>query len=441
MSDCSVCGKRAQPGFSVTHIQCKHTSHTECNKDNFDPRKCPVCLAGAAVSADATNSSVTTTIGGAVTEPRLFDGRDYVEQPGDPTGPSLIRKGLSAVASKIVGGSAKSAKNAPEITSTRDVLNMRLPIKTIWAKHGYGLDHMLRDGILIDDFLRNRYKLSDLSQFQDISKEGPRRALRAFAHGLALSASHLKDHPDLLPFDQFKELTQIEPHQIGDVLGLHFPEDGPLQCDGDTNWTAEDCVRLGLSFDDLKELGLQWTEQYQDLMKGIPFSKMERVETQLGVTPEKLARLISLEQLELQELRRAQKEAEEAERRRQRAYEQSMVVDTANSVADSQHGYYLEPEAPMYQPQYEPQYESSEDDIIDDIGESTEPPFFDPTEEQYYAPSPEPEPAPKVVLASRRPAATTSRVIMRKPAPAPRSQRELARQRERERLKRLGLKN
>lgn len=429
MADCSVCGKRAQPGFSVTHFMCKHTSHTECNRDNFDPRECPACLAAKAIGAKVGD---VVTFGGSTVEPRLLDGRDYVEEPGDPIAPSLIVRGLSTIASRIT---KSNVPVDPNFKSTRDVLNHRIPIKTIWAKHNYGLDHMLRDGILIDDFIRNRYKLSDLEQFHDISQEGPRRALRAFANGLALNASHLKDHPDLLPFDHFKRLTNIETHQMGELLGLHFPEDGSLQCDGDTNWTAVDCLNLGLCFDDLKELGLQWREQYQDLMKGVPTSKIAQVEKDLGTTPEKLRQLVSLRQMELEELKRAQQEAERLEQVRQLEYEQSLVGEPDEKSYE------------MYQ-YYEPQdqdamgnalYDSH--DSYEQYEEDEEPPYFDPVtesvgryeepyiEEAYQEPEPQPIARPKI------------RDVRRQEAPSVRSAAyKEAKMRERERLKRLGLK-
>lgn len=301
MPECSVCGQPVKPAYGVTHIGCKHTTHTECTGNQFDPRNCPPCLTGASTDS-------------LVSEPRLLDGRDYVEQPGDYNSlqPSLIR----SMASRLIK-SKEPAKKTP-----MDVLNERVPVETMWKRDKYGLDHLLRDGILIDDFIRNRYRLQDVAKFQDVGHEGPRRSLRALVNGLAMTANHLKDHPDLMDIDEFRRLTEIEPYQYHQLMGLHFPEDGPLECDNDDRWSAEDCAHLGLTFDNLVEMGLKWREQYDDLFKGVAQSKHKQIAQQLQATPEKISSLISLEQIAKEERQRAIKKRQEA-KRLEAAYQQA----------------------------------------------------------------------------------------------------------------------
>jgi hypothetical protein len=117
-------------------------------------------------------------------------------------------KAVSAVAGSVV--SLVSRKPAAPVRKTpTELLKERMPVEDIF-RYGYGLDHMLSEGVTIDDFVASRYKWGDLCAFEDVSNEGPRRALDTFVNGLKMTANHLKNHPDLLPFDKFKELTQLE---------------------------------------------------------------------------------------------------------------------------------------------------------------------------------------------------------------------------------------
>lgn len=283
--DCSVCGEKAEPAFSITHRTCGHTTHADCIKEeNPNFHYCNTCL-----NPESAVTKVEKSI-----EPRTTDGIDYVLNPGTRSKGSLLGSVVSLVSRKPA---------VPPPKSALDLLREGTPIKTIFQKHKYGLDHMLKEGITIDDFLANKYKWEDLCMFQDVSKEGPHRSLQTFTSGLKMTANHLRDYPDRLPFKAFKELTELETPQLCTLLGMEFPPDGPLQCGGDTKWTAKDCVRFDLVMTDLMDFGLYCVEQYVDLMKGLSQREQEDAEKKLKVTPQLFSKLRNLsEEAKQQEL-------------------------------------------------------------------------------------------------------------------------------------------
>lgn len=296
--NCSVCGKRAEAAYSITHSKCGHATHSDCFvEDQHDFKFCDACL----------NPTGSVSTKKTVTEPRLLDGRDYVKQPGSK--PGL----LSNVGSKVVSLVSRSAAQAQQRKSPAELLRARTPIEDIF-RYGYGLDHMLEQGITIDDFIANRYKWEDLCAFQDV-QESPERALETFVCGLKLNANHLKDYPSLLPFDKFKAATNLTNSQLCTQLGMEFPADACLQCEGKNDWNAKDCVRLGLTIEDLKDFGLYCQEQYLELMEGLSTTERKEAEIALGVTPELFGELRCL--------------AEE-----QKQQQQKQVVYTQNHYVD-----------------------------------------------------------------------------------------------------------
>jgi hypothetical protein len=188
------------------------------------------------------------------------------------------------------------------------LLKKRVPIATIIRRHKLGLDHALRDGVMIEDYLVNGYKLKDLAEYEYISQQGPRRALVVLTTGLGLCANHLRDYPHLIPMKDLRNITELETSEVCTVLGLEFPEGESLQCFGDKNWGAKDCINLGLKLSDLIDFGLQYTVQYKDLMHGMSNSEIVKAETELSATEDQIAGLVDLEALQEEEELRQRRE-------------------------------------------------------------------------------------------------------------------------------------
>lgn len=271
MSDCSVCGKVAEPAYSIIHSECGCSTHTDCLGDEIDYNTCPAHL----------GEVVTPIVSG---EPHTDDGVDYVKHPGTKQQPGVLSKVSSLI------------RRTPAVQpdTVESLLKKHVPVDVIMKKHKYGLDHALKEGITIDDFLVNGYELKHLALYEYVSKRGPERALNTLVDGLQLNANHLRDHPHELPFREFKKLTGLENSQICTKLGLHFPEDDSLQCYNDLDWNAKHCVALGLKYEDLIDFGLQYIQQYEDLMKGLSQSEMTKMEVALGATVEQVSMLVDL---------------------------------------------------------------------------------------------------------------------------------------------------
>lgn len=287
--NCSVCDKKAEPAYSVTH-RCTHSSHVDCIEGEIDPFKCPNCLSISSFPSSSVSSKKR------IEEPHLTD-KNYIKFPGVESKGWMLASVGGVVSSLVSRGKPK----VPPKKSALDLVKESVPIKDIF-KEGYGLDHMLRDGVTIDHLLLARYKWEDLCLFNDISQNGPKRALDAFAAGpgLRMTANHLRDYPEQLPFEEFKKTTGLEKSQLCTVLGMEFPPDSSLQCVGDANWNAKDCVRLGLHMSDLIDFGLYCVQQYQDLMKGLSAKEQAEVEKQLKVTEAQLEGLKDLEEEQTQ---------------------------------------------------------------------------------------------------------------------------------------------
>jgi hypothetical protein len=280
---CPVCSLEAEPSFSIIAGTCKHAFHVDCAGPNIDYEYCPSC-------SNVSSSGGITKLTSFIVEPHTTDGIDYVFNPGTRTQESVFKNGIASVVSLVTRKGLDK-----KVESPLELLRKRIPIKTIMTKHGYGLDHMLKDGVLIDDFVSNGYKWEDISAFEYISKDGPTRSKQTFTNGLGLTATHLKVYPQQLPIDKFRELTDISNGEFNTLLGLYFKEDGPLCCDGvDYAWTAKDCAKLGLTMSDLISFGMVWMEQYQDLMTGLTEREIAKAEKDLKVTPYQIQGLRSI---------------------------------------------------------------------------------------------------------------------------------------------------
>jgi hypothetical protein len=212
-------------------------------------------------------------------EPRTTDGIDYVLNPGERVqeSASILPSWLPGV--KKIAATSATATAADPFT----LLNHRIPVRTIMEKNGIGLDHMLRAGVTMYDFLKNGYTWQDICQFEEMSK-GATRALQVVTTGLKTNANLFRLYPDALPFAQVKQHTKLEARHVCELFGLTFPDDGPLMCQGDQRWNALDCVNLGLTMDNLQDFGLYYRQQYEDLMLGLTAEEQVEAEKRLKAT-------------------------------------------------------------------------------------------------------------------------------------------------------------
>lgn len=281
--NCQVCGKVAEPAYSLTFTGCPHTAHGDCCEELESYSKCPVCAGKVDVAHPP--------------EPHTDDGIDYVLNPGTKSAPGVIAKVAGYI--PFIGKKQQPASALPP--TVESLLKKRIDIPTIISTHNLGLDHALKEGVMIDDYLVNGYGLKDLAHYEYIYKHGQRKALTTLTTGLGLCANHLRDYPHLIPLQELQERTGLETSELCTVLGLEFPEEASLHCFGDTHWNAKDCVALGLKMDDLVDFGLKYTQQWADLMKGLSTKDILKAEKQLEATQEQVEKLVDLDVLQAEE--------------------------------------------------------------------------------------------------------------------------------------------
>lgn len=300
MRSCAVCSEPVEEALGVPH-KCGHITHAVCIADDavVDYKKCARC-----------NGTVTDwpEIPEAVEwrEPRPTDGVDYIRHPGTKSSPGYVGSALRKVSSLV-----KTTSAAPPEKTPLDLLNARVPVQTIMKKHGVGLYHMLRDGITIEDFARNNYTWKDLMHFEDIGESAPpERSMEALYSGLRVNANHFRDYPSLLPIAEVKKRTDIESSHLCTHFGLSFPQNikknnlveyESLRCYDDDRWSAKDCSRLGMNIDDLIDIGLRTTQQYEDLLVGCSEKQVRDLEQKLSVTPAHMESLVDLQAIAAQE--------------------------------------------------------------------------------------------------------------------------------------------
>ena len=275
--NCSVCAKVAEPSYSISFDKCGCSVHADCvGAEETDYLTCPACASGI------------TTTPPLAEEPRPHDGIDYVLNPGLKKGNG---NGFIATALSYVKKQPPASTKAP--VTFASLVQKHVPIATIMSQYKLGLQHGLKEGILIEDFLSAGYKLSDLAAFEDVGKLGPDRGRQTLIDALGLNATHVRDFPHAVSMKEINALTGVS---TADELGLYFAtNNGTLECYGDTRWNAKDCVRLGLTIENLLDMGMQTIDQYQDLMRDLPRAEQKRTEVQLGVKMEHLESLMHVE--------------------------------------------------------------------------------------------------------------------------------------------------
>ncbi len=280
---CPVCRKFADIALSIQHEACGHRSHVDCLVEPYDFDNCAACSTSPAVS-----SSTRTMV---IKEPRTTDGINYVLNPGRKQPASTMAK----VAAWVPGLSARFVETVDNTTNPEFLLRHHVPIRDIMEKRNMGLDHFLKAGVTMDDFLINSYTWDDLLVFEDISgrRGSSKLPLQAITIGLQANANHFQAYADAFPYEKVRAHTGFQPYELGELFGLYFPEDGsPLQCEGNCDWRARECVEMGLTMDDLCVLGLQYVDQYDALMAGLNTKDAAVMQKKLGVKPEHLKALL-----------------------------------------------------------------------------------------------------------------------------------------------------
>ena len=320
MSKCCLCGETVKSAFGLQHRKCGHDTHVDCFAKHGikeDYKHCPECL--GQVKAPA------------IEEPVPLDGVDYVKNPGSKPGTGMLSNVKSFVMSKT--------SSAPAAVTGLKLLQSRVPITTLMSKHKMGLQHLLKEGVNIEDFLCNGYTWNDIKCYSDFTSGHARGKDTLVA--LGVRATHLRDYPDALPASVLNKELGLVGADYCTVLGLEFPEMGSLKCGEDYQWTAQDCVNFGLTIADLADFGygMQYLQQYEDLMGGLIESDELRAEKALGTITAFLEQLIDLEEVqaeaEAEEEESAQEERRQQQQRWQRLQEQDDEEYPAPRIVDN----------------------------------------------------------------------------------------------------------
>ncbi len=293
-SSCYLCGEHVEAAFQIEHFGCKCKAHAQCLEE---PINYKYCTSHDPTAPKVVGSPVRATVRGSGgfgpcgAEPRTTDGINWILNPGawNPEEPTLRKVGALI--------SSRFAETVDNSKRPIYLLRNHVPVRTIMERNGLGMDHFCAKGVTLGDFLDNGYVWDDLMQFEAVAgRRGGVTPLQAVAIGLQAQATHFRDYPTAFPYEVVRAHTGFEPFDLHELFGLKFPDDGPLECAGDTNWNALHCVSFGLTADDLVAMGMQYVEQYEDLMHGLPIKKQQEASKALGFTEQHLKSLVSLQE-------------------------------------------------------------------------------------------------------------------------------------------------
>jgi hypothetical protein len=299
--NCSFCGEFADDDLSITHRHCGARTHADCLPAGkpVNYKLCSICTGETVALNEVASLDVTPPAGagaGGGREPFPPDGVDYVLQPGSKR---KHQDGAWQMVAGLFSRSRAAAAVVEDVKTSQDgefLLKNRVSVRDMLRFNKLGLQHLLKVGVDMTDFLSNGYTWNDLLLYEDVGRKGATRAKQALI-ALRCTANHFRDYPDALPYKRVAEHAQLQPYDLGTHFGLEFPAapaPGPLQCAGDENWTARDCVRMGLKMDDLMDFGLVGLQQYEDLMVGLSKPDAVAAERDLQVTPKHIESLIDL---------------------------------------------------------------------------------------------------------------------------------------------------
>lgn len=325
---CILCNKEVEEALRIPFRECSHRIHADCfdampvNQQSY--KKCGLCLGH--IEAQPVKKMAETVS----SRKMRLDGKDYIKNPGPRhTGSTLVK-----VASFLPGLKQKYSENETTSQNPHFLLSVGKEILDIQAENGLDLPHFCRVGVTMRDFMEHGYTWEDLQHFDDIAAQGKKRAQQAVALGLQATANDFRDFPEALPLEEVTAHIGASAGDMCRLFGLHFPEAGSevgdpieggyLECEGDRNWRATDCVQLGLKFSDLRDFGLNYVHQYAQLFDGLSQREADAADKALGASEKDVHQLRDLEaELEAIEQERIQKE--EKMRRKHLEMQQKMA--------------------------------------------------------------------------------------------------------------------
>ena len=315
MNGCIRCGGKVPEELKIDFTQCPHHIHSDCHLSdpNRSYKKCGACLGSYEAAKQQQQQQQQVSKG----KPRLMDNVDWCISPGSRnTGSKLV-----AVASYIPKYGKQFEETSENSTNPFFLINLGKQIPDIINENQLDLPHFCKVGVTMRDFLKNGYDWSDLQHFNDISGKGSKRMLQVIVRGLQTNANDFRDYPEELPFQEIKAKTKFNNGDVCRLFGLSCPmrgtrpgdpiEGGFLQCQGDYNWRAQDCVDLGLTFSDLQDFGLNYVHQYLQLMEGLSQREADFLDKALETTDKQIENLIDLE-AEAEEMERMEEEKRKA---------------------------------------------------------------------------------------------------------------------------------
>jgi len=353
MSFCVKCGENVPEELKITFSQCAHHIHADClsSDPNKSWSKCGLCL------GHYEPIIVAEKVGPKRGKPRLMDGVDWCINPGTRNTGSK----LATVASYVPMYGKRFEETSENSTNPFFLLKLGKEIPDIMTENQLDLPHFCKVGVTMRDFLENGYSWEDLKHFKDISGKGSKRTLQVIAKGLHTDANDFRDYPEALPFKQVKAETKFKNGDICRLFGLTFPERGShpgdpveggfLQCKGDKNWKAQDCIDLELKMGELSDFGLNYVHQYIELMTGLSQTEANHIDGLLKVSDEMVRDLIDLE-AEAEEMEQQRRASLQAEHDRRIQMKARVIPQKEESESESEEPPYFNPN-PVIMPEKE----------------------------------------------------------------------------------------
>lgn len=235
-TSCVLCRGKASIRDSIQH-GCGHYAHTLClhkTGREIDYGRCDSCHGHVDLSQPLLPE----------VEPVPEDGRDYILDP-------------------LTDSEFHSARKKDGVFLRLRKGPLQCPIDML-IREGYGLQHMLKEGTTIDDYLQNGYGWNDLTMYQDLDLPDSKARGRQALFALGMRADHLLDYKQALPIDLVRTELEIEPRHLSELYDLTCPEGCiRLSTSATDDITAKDALYLGYSMDDLiRHAGMEYLEQY-----------------------------------------------------------------------------------------------------------------------------------------------------------------------------------
>jgi hypothetical protein len=251
---CGICQQHVHlsKGGFLDYENCNHYTHINCNSVDDKDLECPTC------NPDAKSTKNMKEL----VEPD-WNGDDWVTHPITSSSTSINFKHYWTASKDIFKKSDKDIENPLTL------LSKKTPIEWMIRNKQWGLPHMHFQGIKLVDFIKNNYTIEDLCKYKDIGKKGQERSLDSL-RVLGLTPDMLITYKTQLPIKILKEKCNL----IGSNI-ISKKTGGGLWFNGDVlssvnkqDWTLDDILYLGLSFNDLQHCGLDLKSQWNELEDG-----------------------------------------------------------------------------------------------------------------------------------------------------------------------------